>query len=86
MEPKNNLKRINCRECDEVFYIEIDTSPLYCPHCRTPISSSSPLVNTHKCKVIGASFTSMEAQEISPCGALGGMLQRCSTCENSIER
>lgn len=86
MEPKSTLKKINCRECNKSFYIENGDSPLYCPHCRELISSDSPLVNTHKCTLIGASFTSMEAREITACGALGGMLQRCATCENVVER
>ena len=86
MTKENRLQRITCQECDEGFYIEGDTSPLYCPHCREAIDSNHPLVNTHKCKLTGASFTYPEAHEITKCGALGKMLQRCETCENVIER
>lgn len=86
MPSREDLRKYTCPVCGKDFYVDNKNLPSHCPFCMSLLSLNPAYRTTHKCALTGATFTMIEAHDVTPCGALGGRKQACATCENVIEK
>jgi len=86
MPSRDDLRKYTCPVCGKDFYVENKDSPSHCPFCMSILSLNPEYLTAYQCSITGATFTLIEANEISHCGVLGGRKQACVDCKNIIEK
>lgn len=76
------LKRLECPLCDEIFYVDINATPHYCPYCKERVDL---IKCPYQCSISLVCFNEREAHEVTMCEHIGKE-QDCATCEKVIEK